>query len=986
MTFFALAIFSLLAFFQLPISLLPDIDIPKILVKVEQNNASPLEIEQSLLRPIRNQLLTLHRLKDMDSKAVSQAGFVELEFEYGTNMILAYLEVSEKIDKLAETLPKESKRPSVVRLSTADIPLLRVHVLPKSDADLQETSLTVEKAIKKRLESIDGVALTDANGLQKKLLSVRPEAEKLNAVGISFADIVRIIEENNKNAGLIAVKDGQYEYQVKIAANLYTAKDLENLTLRTPKGQIFALKELAEVKDTIDVATAYHFFNGKKGIVINVHKQENARMTELMPLLEEAIAEFRSEFPHLQFFTSENQSLLLTSSIDSLLGSLFFGGLFAFLVLFLFLKNRRIPLIIGISLPLSILLCFLFFYVFHLSINIISLSGLALGLGMQIDNAIIVTDSILEEIKVEKDLLKACYVGTKRVFPSLVGSVLTTLAVFLPLIFLSGIAGELFYDQALAVSIILSVSLLISGVLVPLLFHYLLKTKEEEKGEETNLYIFIEKIYKFLYIFFLEKHQFFFLLILLLPFSALALLNVTEKANLPEISKTDFVLHIDWNAPVSASGNAENVQKLHEKIAEKCEVFSADIGIPQWLMSSTDAHLQKAEIYISAEKGADWRQIQADISEFLVKNHRSSVFEFKEAQNAFYKIFASDKPYLDFRFRHSSSQTAIAPEVFREQFAGVEGAEFGAGLAEERNFIVRFKTEELALRGISYQYFLQNFRSAVSPSLLTEIKLFGENIPVKLLPDEANFKKNLSESFVLAPNGAFYPLSNFLEYRLSTDFKAITADKSGIYQNIFFPKGISAENAMLQAEKTAKKNALILDIKGEFLTESDNFNNLIFVLMMSVLLLYFILTAQFESFLQPLIVLLTLPLGIGGALFLLHISGQTLNIMSLIGIIIMLGIMINDAILKIDTVNELRKTMPLVEALSAAGKMRLRSILMTTFTTILAVLPVLFSQGIGAELQKPLVLGVVGGLSVGTFTALYFVPFCMMIFGRGKRE
>jgi multidrug efflux pump subunit AcrB len=396
--------------------------------------------------------------------------------------------------------------------------------------------------------------------------------------------------------------------------------------------------------------------------------------------------------------------------------------------------------------------------------------------------------------------------------------------------------------------------------------------------------------------------------------------------------------------------------------------------------------LQKAEIYISAEKTADWRQIQSEISRYFAENHRSAIFEFKEAQNAFYKIFASDKPYLDFRFRHSAAQEAIASEIFREHFSGVEGAEFGAGLAEERNFIVRFKTEELALRGIPYQHFLQNFRLAVSPSLLTEIKLFGENIPVKLLPDEASFKKNLSESFILAPNGAFYPLSNFLDYRLSTDFKAVTADKSGIYQNILFPKGISAEKVWEQAEKTAKKNALILDIKGEYLTESDNFNNLIFVLMMSVLLLYFILTAQFESFLQPLIVLLTLPLGIGGALFLLHVSGQTLNIMSLIGIIIMLGIMINDAILKIDTVNDLRKTMPLVEALSAAGKMRLRSILMTTFTTILAVLPVLFSQGIGAELQKPLVLGVVGGLSVGTFTALYFVPFCMMILGGGKRE
>jgi multidrug efflux pump subunit AcrB len=985
MTFFALAIFSLAAFFQLPISLLPDIDIPKILVKVEHNNASPAEIEQNLLRPLRNHLLTLHKLKDMDSKAVSQAGFIELEFEYGTNMTLAYLEVSEKIDKLVETLPKESKRPSVVRMSTADIPLLRVHIIPKNEADLREASQLADKVIKKRFEGITGVALTDINGLQKRLLAVRPQSEKINALGISLAEIVRVVEENNRNAGLITVKDGQYEYQVKIAANLYTAKDLENLTVRNTKGSVFTLKELAEVKDTVDVALAYHHFNGKKGIVINIHKQENARMTELMPLLDSTTADLRAEFPQFEFFTSENQSLLLHSSIESLLGSLFFGGLFAFLVLFLFLKNRRIPFIIGISLPLSVLLCFLFFYLFDLSINIISLSGLALGLGMQIDNAIIVTDSIAAENKTEKNLLTACYQGTKRVFPSLLGSVLTTLAVFLPLIFLSGIAGALFYDQAVAVAIILSISLLISGLLVPLLYRIFLSGQSNENQSDALLYLLVEKIYKRLYVFFLQKSPFAFVLMLLLPFSALFLMHRLPKANLPEITKTDFVLKIDWNAALSAAENEQYVSDLYGHIAEKCEVFSADIGIPQYLMSNTDAHLRKAEIYVSAKNADDLKTLQAEISDFLSRKHRAAVFEFKDAQNAFYKIFARDKPYLDFRFRNSLVQEPIQSEILLPLFADFTGAEFGAGLSEERNYIIRIKTEELALRGINYQDFLQHFKLAVSPNLLTEVKLFGENFPVKLLPDEENFGKTLSENFILAPGGTLYPVSNFIEYRLNADFKAITADKSGVYQNVFFQKGVSVQNLTEQAKSIAVKNGYILDIKGEYLSESENFKNMILVLLMSVLLLYFILVAQFESFLQPFMVLLTLPLGIGGALLLLYLAGQTLNIMSLIGMVIMLGIMINDAILKIDTINELREKMPLSEALAKAGIMRLRSILMTSITTILAVFPVLLSSGIGAELQKPLVLGVVGGLSVGTFTALYFVPFLFSIFSRTQK-
>jgi Cu/Ag efflux pump CusA len=444
-------------------------------------------------------------------------------------------------------------------------------------------------------------------------------------------------------------------------------------------------------------------------------------------------------------------------------------------------------------------------------------------------------------------------------------------------------------------------------------------------------------------------------------------------------------LKIDWNAALSAAENEQYVSDLYGHIAEKCEVFSADIGIPQYLMSNTDAHLRKAEIYVSAKNADDLKTLQAEISDFLSRKHRAAVFEFKDAQNAFYKIFARDKPYLDFRFRNSLVQEPIQSEILLPLFADFTGAEFGAGLSEERNYIIRIKTEELALRGINYQDFLQHFKLAVSPNLLTEVKLFGENFPVKLLPDEENFGKTLSENFILAPGGTLYPVSNFIEYRLNADFKAITADKSGVYQNVFFQKGVSVQNLTEQAKSIAVKNGYILDIKGEYLSESENFKNMILVLLMSVLLLYFILVAQFESFLQPFMVLLTLPLGIGGALLLLYLAGQTLNIMSLIGMVIMLGIMINDAILKIDTINELREKMPLSEALAKAGIMRLRSILMTSITTILAVFPVLLSSGIGAELQKPLVLGVVGGLSVGTFTALYFVPFLFSIFSRTQK-
>ena len=498
MSFVLLLVFSGIAFFQLPISLLPAIQIPEIVVKVKAPNYAPQQVENSLLKPIRERLATQNGLKNLESNASGEFGIIKLQFEYGTDMQLAYLDINEQIDRLSDVLPNEIERPQVVKINTSDIPISRLQVVPKIDEqDLTALSRLSVKVLKKRLEAIEGVSLVDINGTQHQVISIVPQKRKMFALGISDADISQTIQQNNKQLGAISVKDGQYRYFLNIEATLQSIEDIQQLSI-LKNGNTIALAEIATISLANDKIFSWHLFNHQPGVVITIHKQASAQMRTVDTRLNEAFLQFKKEFPTLNFAFTQNQTTLLNLSINNLQTSLLFGGSFAFIILFLFLKHYRIAFIIGISLPSSLIISFLFFYLTGLSINIISLSGMALGIGMLIDNAIIVLDNISrhfndsQEKEALQRLFNACVYGTEEVMSPLVSSVLTTLAVFVPLIFLNGLSGALFYDQALAVGITLLCSLLVSFILLPLCFWLFFKINIQRKplslGGESKLF------------------------------------------------------------------------------------------------------------------------------------------------------------------------------------------------------------------------------------------------------------------------------------------------------------------------------------------------------------------------------------------------------------------------------------------------------------------------------------------------------------------
>jgi multidrug efflux pump subunit AcrB len=1034
MAMLGLLVLSLVAFSNLPVSLLPSLDVPELVIQLDYRGHSPEEIEQTILRPVRENMLTLNGLQRTESEARSQIGQVRLYFEFGTDMTLAYIDANEKLDRLLGTLPKELPRPRIIKLNTADIPILHLQIVPKNQENLLATSELVEKVIKKQLEAIEGISLVDANGLKEKQISISPNLQKLQSLGLSETDLIASIKSANQTLSSVSVKEGQYRYFVKVATILEDKKDIENLPIRLtintnsnfsnqtnsfssslnnqPKGTVILLKDIAKIELEEPTPQGFHLFNQKEAFVLTLHKQSQAQVQDLVPKIDQTLEDLKLNFPELEFITTQNQTTLLNLAIDNLKNSLFIGGICVFLVLFVFMGSWKVPLIIGISLPVSLIYGFGLFYVFDVSINVISLSGMALGLGMLIDNSIIVLENIEQFRNRGFEMKEAAVLGVEEVIAPLVSSVLTTLSVFVPLIFLNGLSGALFYDQAISAGTVLFTSLIVAFLMLPHLYLILNKTsttasaslmvEKTEKNKETKIYKFLLYSYQETFLF-LENYKQLFLsfsvFLIILPIFLFYQLDIEGS---PKINKTDCSLLIDWNEPIDANENKIRCKRLLETFSNQITFSESDIGQKKYFLQNDNSTQVQANLYLFFENQKQKETTQNQIKEWISKNYPGTNFEFLAAPDAFSQLFVSEEPSIELRIRTTTQNQILDYSIFdsiynQTNFQTNNTAQKGKGTSRETLVLLEINTEKAALYGFSQQDILEKLKYDLGEFAITDLTSFGQIVPIRFKKGNKTVEEIINQSSLKVKNVASnftqnsvlnssqttnqIPLRLFIDFKKSNSYNTLTADELGIYQSIFWEniKDInlnSKQNKQQEIKNTISNSFPNLQTswKGTYFTNQENLTQFIFILSISIGLLYFILVAQFESFWQPLLVLLTLPLGISGSLLLLIFSQTSLNTMAAIGIIVMLGIMVNDAILKIDTINRLKKEMSLFDAVHEAGKLRLKPILMTSITTILAVLPILFSEGLGADLQKPLVWAVVGGLSVGTITALFFIP------------
>ena len=616
MAFTACFIVGLVTYFTIPVSLLPDIAIPEITVQVSGQNTSARELENTVVKTIRQQLMQVASLRDIHSETRDGAAIIRLNFDFGTNTDLAFIEVNEKIDAAMNYLPREVERPRVIKASATDIPVFCLNLTLKSDSaysEINEGSFLdlcqfAETVIKRRIEQLPEVAMVDVTGILKRQLQIVPDMKLLKMSEITLDDLEAALTSNNIEPGSMTVRDGYYEYNIKFSTLLRTPEDVENIYIRK-NNHIFQLKDLVRISVVPEKETGASLSNGKRAVTLAVIKQADENMDNMKEALAEVTDYFASVYPDIDFSISRNQTELLDYTISNLKQNLSLGFLFICIVAILFLGDIKSPAVIGLSMVVSLIISFLFFYLCKMSLNIISISGLILALGMMIDSSIIVTENITQYRTRGYSLEEACNKGTTEVITPMLSSTFTTIAVFVPLVFMSGIAGAIFFDQAFAVTVGLMVSYFTGIMLLPVLYKLVYSIPDiKHKGfnmrinnlvKEHTLDRFYDTGVDFV---FRHKTASLIFIAITLPLCAFLFYEI-PKSRMPEIDQNELIAHVEWNENIHIDENQSRVSQLFASIDNQVQEHTAYVGQQQFLLNrDREMSVSESELYFKTEK------------------------------------------------------------------------------------------------------------------------------------------------------------------------------------------------------------------------------------------------------------------------------------------------------------------------------------------------------------------------------------------------
>ncbi len=995
MSIIAILILGGVAIGMLPVSLMPNVDIPQITVQLTLKGANAREIDESIIKPLRNQLIQISNIKELRCEADNGNGTIFMQFEHGSNLDFNFIEVNEKIDRALTGLTRELERPKIIKASATDIPVFFIDITSDNTSveSFIELSRFAKEVISKRLEQVEQVALVDISGLQGSQILIEPDNEKIKSLGITIADLENAINRNNISLGNLTIKDGYYQWNVRFDSEINDISDIEDITINI-NNRIYLFKDIAKLTLLPDESQGMVRNMDKRAVTFAVIKQSDAKMSDLKGNLEKLMKEFNREYPNLTFTVSRNQTELLDYSISNLRQNIIIGAILAVLVIFFFLKDFRSPLLVIITIPLSLVVSLLCLYLLGITINIISLSGLILGIGMMVDNSIIVIDNITQHWERGAPLPQAVVSGTNEVIAPMLSSVLTTCSVFIPLIFLSGIAGALFYDQAMGVTVGLLSSFFVAIMIIPV-YYRLLYAKKDARSENAYLHklqvidyvALYEKGLKWV---FRRQKLAWAVFLSLIPLTYFIYV-IMDKSKLPAITHDDIVLNIDWNSPLDINENDSRISGLLTDVKEYLLSSNTLIGKQDFLLSHTgDIDKGGAMVYLKARSVEELPLLEEKLTEIIKERYPKATFVFTQSANIFNLIFSENEPPLVAMIKGRNGE-APQPDMLNsiiEKISNRLPDLYMEPVLWQEQILFIADQELMALYGLNYQMIYSALSRATKENTLFSIKSGTFGIPV-VFGDKDGSADNLLALQIRNAKGADIPLSLVVKERRVRDLKSIVSGKDGDY----YPLNINASDKDIPKivkaidELSKKDEDFNVSFSGAYYSGREMIMELIMVLMVSVLLLFFILAAQFESLIQPLIILSEIVVDLFGAFFLLWICGSGINLMSLIGIVVMCGIIINDSILKVDTINRLRKEgYSLIRAIMVAGARRLKPILMTSLTTILAVAPFLVRGDMGSDLQFPLSLALIGGMALGTVVSIFFIPvFYYEIYRRSEK-
>ena len=1054
MFFIAIILLGVISLSNLSINLLPDLNYPKITILTDYPGSGPEEIEKFITTELEGPLSSISGIKKVTSVSKEGISVITLEFHWGTDMDFALLHTKEKVEEVRRNLPDDCEDPEILEMDPSASPII-IATLKSEKRDLRNLKETAEFIIKQRLEQIEGIARVEIRGGYDQEISVEVNPEIMKNMGITLAEVAAAIENNNIFQSGGTVKKDKYKYTLKVEGEIQEPVEILQIVVKKLEDRDVLIKDIggrAFFKNKIKQGDIR--FNESQSIALLIYKESQGNTKKATVEAEKTLEALSSEFKDLIFFVISREADLIISSISSLTNSLLIGAFLAFLILLLFLQNFKYPIFGALSIVLSIAATFVLMFIVKVNVNIMSLGGLVLGVGMFVDNSIIVIESIFRH-KGKNKLTSSVVSGTKEVGGAITASTFTTISIFLPVIYLHGITGKLFRDQALTVSFSLISSLFVAITLLPTLsaitFKKVFRTDFGEtlesprqkkwfhsplKGINTVILIPIQIAGYIIYyifggIFFLIA-SFFRYLIRFLNF----LLNPVYRAFNRTYQKFNDYYHdilekiLDkkriavWLSVIILVLIYFSFSILKKELLPSPDSAKFEIKAqtpPVYGFEETDAFSSKIEKrlmeidgieYVFAESGFDPKTVSTeDISvnniHFYIKCKSPDLRpKFMEIARDVLNEEKDKKNLLNFTVfleKNSLSQyLATSGENFKVKvfYENIERGKEAVNLIIDKIkdfkdlhdlkantsegkplFAIRFKEGLLKKLNISKDVIANNVHQAVRGKKAGVLKKTLKNYDIFVrVPITGIMEANHLLSLPVSINNNTYYIRDLIDFEEMPSIKEISRESQERYFLISGDvKGKRLDSIIRKAEISLQDVEMPMNTRYMFAGEEEErkkaFDSLNQAILLAVILVYMVMAAKFENIVQPFIIMLTVPMGIIGAFLFLLISGNTLNIISGIGIMVLIGIGVNDAIVKIEYSNQLRREgMSVREAVLQASRVRLRPILMTTFTTIFALIPMALARQTGSELQRPLALVVIGGLFCTTLLTLILIP------------
>ncbi|MGN1230418.1 MAG: efflux RND transporter permease subunit [Anaerotignum sp.] len=994
---------GIVSYFNLDQALMPDVDLPIAVVATTYVGASPEEIENLISKPLEEGMGSISNVDTITSISAANMSMVLLQFVDGTDIDMAAVDMRDKLDQIKSTLPDDANDPMVIKMDINAIPIMIG--VKAENLDLTALNELLEDNVVNRLERIEGVASVELSGGITREVRITVDPTKLAGYGLTTSTLSNILKAENMNLPSGSLSQGNTTVSIRTIGEFTSIQQINNLPITTGTGAVIHLSDVARIEEVEADRDSFTYVNGDKGILISVDKQSTANLVKVSDALKKEIAELQEDYPELDINLLTDTAEYIEMSLSNITQTALLAAVIAFFVLLLFLKNAVTAGIIAVSIPTSIMATFAMMYVTGINMNMISMGGVAIGIGMLVDNSVVVLDSIYQYYERGYTAAESAEIGAREVSMAITASTLTTVAVFVPLALTGGTTGAMMKNLSFTIVYALVASVIVALTFVPMSCALLLKKEAKfVSGKHTKFLKVLDRWdaaidtlsrkYERILKWALRHRKKTVLTVIAVFILSLFTVPIAGMDFMASMDQGTANITVDLPNGTDLDTTEETTLEVLYRLQDipEAELIYANVGSG---MMSTGTNSSSISINLVDKKDRkrstdevceEIKGMLADIpgAEITVASSNSAMGSLASADVTM-NVYGYDSPTL---VDVEKELVAMLSEV--PGLSEVEGST-GDTVPEAKVTIDRGKASQY---GITTASVAGALNTAISGSTATQYKVDGTEIDVVIRydTDEVNYLTDLNNLTVTSAYGSQVPLSDIATVTMDESATTIMRENQKNYITINAnAEGMSGSEAQKLVEAAMADFILpdgcYYEFGGMMEMMNESFSSLTTAMVVAILLVYMIMASQFESLRYPFIVMFSMPLAITGAILGLLITGNTITMPAMMGFVMLIGMVVNNGIVLVDYTNQLMdRGMNCFDALTTAGPRRLRPILMTTLTTVLGMLPMALATSEGSEMMQALSVAVIFGLSLSTVVTLIFIPVLYMWMNERKRK